>query len=95
MALQAHTHHRAFALAVPFAWEALPVNIRVLHSLTSSLSLIKCHLLGNVSLDCPFPSSGSFTEGLAEGSVKNCQVRESHVKKIQQCVLSTYYAPDL
>ena len=87
--LQAHTHLRAFARAVPFAWKALPADVCMLQSLTSSTSLIKCHTLRKVTFspDLSLPSSaGRPTEGLAEGSVKDSQHRGiSQEEKRQAC----------
>lgn len=51
---------RAFAHAVPAIWDAILPNLRGLHSLTSSRSQLRCHLLGEASSSSRFlhpPSS--------------------------------------
>ena len=87
--VQALSCLRAFARADPFAWKALPADVCMLQSLTSSTSLIKCHTLGKVTFspDLSLPSSaGRPTEGLAEGSVKDSQHRGiSREEKRQAC----------
>lgn len=44
-----HSHHRAFALALPFSWNALSLCRSMTCSLTSSRSLMKCPSLGSLS----------------------------------------------